>query len=388
MVRLLEGLNTAKFAPRVYVIARSDIGSQAKIEEFEMGQPRDGVPQVPPPVALLRVPRSREVGQSFATSALTTLHALVYSVWHVFRELPSVVLATARRRDMHPDHRRRAAVRCLGIKYITLVYVESIARVETLSLSGKIARRCVDHFLVQWPQLAVQYPGTRFVPATFKLDYRLVPLLTRYGSSFRDFTSTPMGPVFGPSNSCQEMTPSPSMSCERKVCAAGFWEAPVPCANQSTSSSVRLPLLSVSICMKTFGSGLASPRRGRPRCRSAASRRPGCRRPSLVAVAEVGRDHERRLRARARRPIMPSSAAGADLACRCGAQRAQTLRAKRGPSQAHLDEAARPTPCASLRERGGRRERRDAGQEHGEEEEAKHGDLKSHRDRSIAENKI
>ena len=36
MVRLLEGLNTAKFAPRVYVIARSDIGSQAKIEEFEL----------------------------------------------------------------------------------------------------------------------------------------------------------------------------------------------------------------------------------------------------------------------------------------------------------------------------------------------------------------
>ena len=169
MVRLLEGLNTAKFAPRVYVIARSDIGSQAKIEEFEMGQPRDGVPQVPPPVALLWVPRSREVGQSFATSALTTLHALVYSVWHVFRELPSVVLCNGPGTCI-PIIAAALLVRCLGIKYITLVYVESIARVETLSLSGKIARRCVDHFLVQWPQLAAKYPGTRYVPATFKLD--------------------------------------------------------------------------------------------------------------------------------------------------------------------------------------------------------------------------
>ena len=140
MVRLLEGLNTAKFAPRVYVIARSDIGSQAKIEEFEMGQPRDGVPQVPPPVALLWVPRSREVGQSFATSALTTLHALVYSVWHVFRELPSVVLCNGPGTCI-PIIAAALLVRCLGIKYITLVYVESIARVETLSLSGKIARR-------------------------------------------------------------------------------------------------------------------------------------------------------------------------------------------------------------------------------------------------------
>ena len=93
----------------------------------------------------------------------------VYSVWHVFRELPSVVLCNGPGTCI-PIIAAALLVRCLGIKYITLVYVESIARVETLSLSGKIARRCVDHFLVQWPQLAAKYPGTRFVPATFKLD--------------------------------------------------------------------------------------------------------------------------------------------------------------------------------------------------------------------------
>ena len=87
----------------------------------------------------------------------------------MFRELPSVVLCNGPGTCI-PIIAAALLVRCLGIKYITLVYVESIARVETLSLSGKIARRCVDHFLVQWPQLAAKYPGTRFVPATFKLD--------------------------------------------------------------------------------------------------------------------------------------------------------------------------------------------------------------------------
>eukprot|EP00834_Sanchytrium_tribonematis_P002845 NODE_96_length_20709_cov_1.429161.p14 type:complete len:159 gc:universal NODE_96_length_20709_cov_1.429161:15575-16051(+) len=32
------------------------------------------------------------------------------------------------------------------------VYVESFARVKTLSLSGKIAKHVVDHFIVQWKE--------------------------------------------------------------------------------------------------------------------------------------------------------------------------------------------------------------------------------------------
>ena len=40
-----------------------------------------------------------------------------------------------------------------------LVYVESIARVETLSLSGKILYRIADQMFVQWPQLQRKYPG-------------------------------------------------------------------------------------------------------------------------------------------------------------------------------------------------------------------------------------
>jgi beta-1,4-N-acetylglucosaminyltransferase len=41
-----------------------------------------------------------------------------------------------------------------------IVYVESIARVRKLSLSGKILyySRMVDRFLVQWPELQVRFP--------------------------------------------------------------------------------------------------------------------------------------------------------------------------------------------------------------------------------------
>jgi len=40
----------------------------------------------------------------------------------------------------------------LGIR---LVYVESVTRIETISLSGRLVYRLADRFFVQWPQAAV-----------------------------------------------------------------------------------------------------------------------------------------------------------------------------------------------------------------------------------------
>jgi len=44
--------------------------------------------------------------------------------------------------------------RLLGIKTI---YIESLARVESLSLSGKLVYPVTQYLLVQWPQLAAKY---------------------------------------------------------------------------------------------------------------------------------------------------------------------------------------------------------------------------------------
>lgn len=46
----------------------------------------------------------------------------------------------------------------LGLKRVLIVYVESICRVETLSLSGKILYYFSDYFFVQWAPLKDKYP--------------------------------------------------------------------------------------------------------------------------------------------------------------------------------------------------------------------------------------
>ncbi|MFQ6082955.1 MAG: PssD/Cps14F family polysaccharide biosynthesis glycosyltransferase [Candidatus Aminicenantia bacterium] len=47
----------------------------------------------------------------------------------------------------------------LGIKTI---YIESMARTENLSLTGRLVYPVVQNFFVQWPELAAKYPRAEF----------------------------------------------------------------------------------------------------------------------------------------------------------------------------------------------------------------------------------
>ncbi|GAA6099575.1 UDP-N-acetylglucosamine transferase subunit ALG14 homolog [Tachysurus ichikawai] len=51
----------------------------------------------------------------------------------------------------------------LGFKRVLLVYVESICRVESLSLSGKILYHFADYFFVQWKPLKAKYPKSIYI---------------------------------------------------------------------------------------------------------------------------------------------------------------------------------------------------------------------------------
>lgn len=51
------------------------------------------------------------------------------------------------------------------MKRISIVYVESFARVYSLSLTGKLMLklRIADRMLVQWPELHAKYPETEYL---------------------------------------------------------------------------------------------------------------------------------------------------------------------------------------------------------------------------------
>jgi len=50
------------------------------------------------------------------------------------------------------------------LRNIKIIFIESFARVQTLSLSGKILYYFADRFLVQWPELRTKYPMSEYLP--------------------------------------------------------------------------------------------------------------------------------------------------------------------------------------------------------------------------------
>jgi beta-1,4-N-acetylglucosaminyltransferase len=221
MLRLVGSLDADRYQPRKYVWAATDAHSHVKMEQFEA---TFGSPCLSPSPAnkCLRhhwgggttgqqgqahtavIPRSREVGQSYFTSLFTTAFALLHAVAIVLRASPELVLfrfflsflflfpcLTPPNRFCVTDRGRAflfacrptssrcpsAALSALSAmmldcvltrvqffgKDVKIVYVESIARVESLSLSGKLLYRTADYFLVQWPQLKAKYPAAQYL---------------------------------------------------------------------------------------------------------------------------------------------------------------------------------------------------------------------------------
>lgn len=67
--------------------------------------------------------------------------------WVILRERPDVIVSTG------------AAPGCIGMWYGRLagartIWIDSIANVDRLSLSGQLVRRSADLWLTQWPHLA------------------------------------------------------------------------------------------------------------------------------------------------------------------------------------------------------------------------------------------
>lgn len=102
------------------------------------------------------VPRAREVGQSYTSSIFTSLKCLAVTWGLVAKIAPDVVLTNG------PATGAIVAwvavlQECLWGKKLSIIFVESWARVVSLSVSGRLLYRVADRVLVQWEQVAGMY---------------------------------------------------------------------------------------------------------------------------------------------------------------------------------------------------------------------------------------
>ena len=198
MIRLLEQLQPKSYSPVVYIVAHSDNTSVARLKKYidntrdsiglkESGTPgttrigqwegrypieNESLPQTKnflgehltsdniPKMALVhRLPRPREVHQSYMSSILPTLWS-IYKTFHLLQqEQPQLILANGPGVCV-PLIYLVFLSRILRLSSCKIVFVESLCRVQSLSLSGKLVYPIVDQFVVHWPTLKQKYPLT------------------------------------------------------------------------------------------------------------------------------------------------------------------------------------------------------------------------------------
>lgn len=208
MFALLRDLDTRKYTHRTYVVSSGDAFSAQRAVVFEKGledrataaqggpekeeggiaagkraphiartgtteiQGQDGPKGVGPEhYTIATIPRARRVHQPLYTTPFTALRTLLAAFTPILSapstatksssdhsDLPSLIITNG------PATAVILILAALMLRFFNIrgaesrglcrtVYVESFARVKTLSLSGKLLVRVVDRFLVQWEEL-------------------------------------------------------------------------------------------------------------------------------------------------------------------------------------------------------------------------------------------
>uniref|UniRef100_A0A0N4ZLN8 UDP-N-acetylglucosamine transferase subunit ALG14 n=1 Tax=Parastrongyloides trichosuri TaxID=131310 RepID=A0A0N4ZLN8_PARTI len=156
---VIKSLKEKCYMERYYIIADTDKLSEEKIhtlekETFDYGK-----------YVIRKIPRSREVGQSYLTSIFTTIKAQISSFKIIFELQPNVLFINGPGTAI-PIVFSVFILDLLCIKDCRILFMESFARVTTLSLTGKILyyTRLADVFIVQWKDLVKKYPRAEYIP--------------------------------------------------------------------------------------------------------------------------------------------------------------------------------------------------------------------------------
>ena len=160
MTQLMATAPTRAITPRCYVLATSDHVSEPAMWRAENVNNTSGS-STTSAVHVCRIPRSREVKQSYVTSVWTTLVALFACFSLLWRERPQLLLVNGPGTSLPVVLVAKLLSTLRLTPHCDVVFFESVARINSLSLTGKILLklRLCSLFLVQWQELQQKYPS-------------------------------------------------------------------------------------------------------------------------------------------------------------------------------------------------------------------------------------
>lgn len=84
------------------------------------------------------------------------LRNIILAIKILMREKPDVIISTGAGVSV-------PFIYIAKILSIKAIYIESLTRINILSLSGKMVYPIVDHLIVQWPELEKRYEKAKFI---------------------------------------------------------------------------------------------------------------------------------------------------------------------------------------------------------------------------------
>lgn len=161
MLQLMRVMTPSLYCPRTYVMASSDTTSEFKVHVLEEYLATKASRKYRK-YSIFKIPRSRQVGQSFFTSAFSTLYSFLRCVPMMLYNRPELVLCNGPGTCV-PICILAFLLRTLFLSNTMIIFIESVCRVESLSMTGKILYYFADVFLVQWPDLEQKYSRVAYV---------------------------------------------------------------------------------------------------------------------------------------------------------------------------------------------------------------------------------
>lgn len=162
MLELVRNFDDRGF-PLHFVLANSDATSLSKIVA--------SYPEFANPTRIFKIPRSREVGQSWLSSVPSFIMSQVAALRVVWRIRPRLILVNGPGTCV-PVVYAALLLELLSLSGTSLrdprprlrvVFVESFCRVKSLSLTGKLLYPFADRIIVSWEGLAKKYPKCEYL---------------------------------------------------------------------------------------------------------------------------------------------------------------------------------------------------------------------------------
>ena len=158
MMRILANVDLNNFN-RTWVTSSGDSTSILKCKKYEDERLTSGQNKLD----YLVLHRARTVGESIILSVFSTIRSLISTIKRLYDlpQFPSILLLNGPGTSV-PLAYIIFLLKFLGLCQTRIIYIESLARVKQLSVSGLLILPIADRFIVQWEQLALKYKRAEY----------------------------------------------------------------------------------------------------------------------------------------------------------------------------------------------------------------------------------